>query len=136
MTNKDNSNEIINQFLDSYERESDFFYRLAEIVSGQCREWVKSNGIRAIISFREKDIESLTQKIIHRNSTNEYSSVKQIYDDIKDLAGVRIALYFPQDIDRVEEFITENFNIIGEPRIFNSKQLLRKTFFWISCSSF
>jgi ppGpp synthetase/RelA/SpoT-type nucleotidyltranferase len=68
-------------------------------------------GIRAIVSSRAKEPEKLKRKLIKRSTRAKdpkvYSSLKDIELDIVDLAGVRVALYFPRDREKVGQLIDE-----------------------------
>lgn len=59
-------------------------------------------GIRAIVTYRAKNPERLLAKLYQRNEERDskYSSLDDIYSDICDLSGVRVALYFPKDRDK------------------------------------
>ena len=103
---------VIENFLERYAKEYDYYYELARQVATICEALLSRNGIRAIVTYRAKKPESLREKLQKRDDIKKYQSIEQIYRDIVDLAGVRIANYFPGD--RVEigklienEFITE-----------------------------
>jgi ppGpp synthetase/RelA/SpoT-type nucleotidyltranferase len=69
----------------------------------------------------------LEEKLKNRISKGqEYKSDEEIYSDIIDLAGVRIALYFPGDAEEVGRFIESRFEAIKPVRMFpeDSKELL------------
>lgn len=95
----------IDDFLQRYTKEYDFYNELARICSHQCESALQQNGIRAIVSYRAKRVERLGQKLIKRHGQKNYTSVDSIYSDIADLSGVRIALYFPGDRKEVNEQI-------------------------------
>lgn len=101
---------IVNQFIESYERGIDYYEAVARIVANRCEDWLKENGIRAIVSYRAKSIDSLRVKVEYRNNREAYRSVEDVYADIVDLSGVRIAIYFPQDVERVHNYITSYFD--------------------------
>ena len=63
------------------------------------------------MTYRAKRPERLSDKVNSRDKTANYQTVDAIYKDIVDLAGIRIALYFPGDIDEVEKIITSKFVI-------------------------
>lgn len=105
------SNPIISEFIEHYVQKFDFYEQLASIVAGQLRSELSRRGIRAIVSSRAKDPEKLKEKLIKRSTraTNPkvYNSLKDIDLDIVDLAGVRVALYFPGDQKKVGQLIDE-----------------------------
>lgn len=55
-----------------------------------------------------------------------YSSVQEIYADIIDLAGVRVALYFPAEKDQVERAILRLFDQRRNPKRFPEEGRKRK----------
>jgi ppGpp synthetase/RelA/SpoT-type nucleotidyltranferase len=75
-------------------------------------------GIRAIVTARAKSPVRLEQKVRKRNVTKKYQSVDQIYRDIVDLAGVRVALYFPGERDQVGKIISQLFLFDQNPKTF------------------
>jgi ppGpp synthetase/RelA/SpoT-type nucleotidyltranferase len=52
---------------------------------------LQSAGIRAIVTSRAKSPVRLETKVRQRAQSHAYVSVDDIYDDIVDLAGVRVA---------------------------------------------
>ncbi|THD39781.1 hypothetical protein ERD95_26095, partial [Enterobacteriaceae bacterium ML5] len=110
-----------------YNKEFDFYLNLSKNVEDEIRVKLHSFGVRAIVSSRAKSPKRLRDKIIDRNKARSYSSVESIYSDIVDLAGVRVAIYFPGDMSKVEEIISTEFNIEGAPKHFpEPKKRLRK----------
>jgi ppGpp synthetase/RelA/SpoT-type nucleotidyltranferase len=105
------SNPIISEFVEHYVKKFDFYEQLASIVAGQLRSELARRGIRAIVSSRAKNPVKLRQKLIKRSNRatdpNVYNSLKDIDLDIVDLAGVRVALYFPGDQKKVGQLIDE-----------------------------
>lgn len=102
---------IINQFIERYEKEFDFYQEAARVCSLLCEKNLENSGIRAIVSHRAKRPDRLRQKLEKRIELKKYSSVEEIYTDIVDLAGVRIALYFPGDQDEIQRLIEDLFII-------------------------
>src|SRR5690606_3192277 len=64
-----------------------------------------------IVSFRAKKPERLQDKLLKRNEKKNYKSISQIYDDIVDLAGIRVSLYFPSERELLDEIINEIFEV-------------------------
>ncbi|MEI7084764.1 RelA/SpoT domain-containing protein [Pectobacterium versatile] len=107
-------NRSIDIFMSRYRKEYDFYNNLAKKACEQLENELVSAGVRAIVSHRAKGIDSLKRKIEKRNSdsgSKPYGSADDIYKDIVDLSGVRVALYFPADMDIVESIIEKNFSI-------------------------
>lgn len=100
---------VIEKFLKSYSREYDFHLNLAQICASQCENVLEGSGIRAIVTHRAKRPDRLKEKLEKRIIEKQYKSVDSIYKDIVDLAGVRIAIYFPGDREEIDKFITNNF---------------------------
>ncbi len=106
--------EVINEFISQYSKEYDFYSELAHITSRIIESEIAKKGIKAIVSFRAKNPKRLRDKIVQRNKTKNYVQIINIREDIKDLAGVRIALYFPPDSEVIDEIITESFIFISK----------------------
>lgn len=102
---------IKKKFLDQYLKEVDYYERAAQICSNSCQNFLEGSGVRAIVTYRVKRPDRLSEKINKRQNRRQYTSVEAIYKDIIDLAGVRIALYFPGDIDAIDRFIRTNFQL-------------------------
>jgi ppGpp synthetase/RelA/SpoT-type nucleotidyltranferase len=103
--------ELLEEFLDHYSREIDYYSEAARICSERCKSLLNASGIRAIVTYRAKSLERLREKISKRSSETSYQNARDIYEDIPDFAGVRIAVYFPQDRDRVGQLINENLEV-------------------------
>lgn len=114
--------DVINTFMERYNKEFDFYLNLSKNVEDHIRGMLHSFGVRAIVSSRAKSPKRLRDKIIDRNIVRSYPSVESIYSDIVDLAGVRVAIYFPGDMSKVEEIISTEFVIEGEPKSFPEKK--------------
>ena len=54
----------------------------------------------------------LKSKILRRNvkRTVPYKNMKEIYEDIADLCGIRVSLYFPGDRIKVDSLISDLFS--------------------------
>src|SRR5438876_10772390 len=102
----------LDEFVERYSREYDYYEQLARICQRQCEITLERNGIRAIVTARAKRLDHLKEKLENRQQKRgtEYETVDEIAADIVDLAGIRIALYFPGDLDRVERLLTEQFH--------------------------
>lgn len=114
--------DVISLFMERYNKEFDFYSNLSKKVEDDLRVKLHSLGVRAIVSSRAKSPKRLRDKIIDRNGAEPYLSVESIYSDIVDLAGVRVALYFPGDMTKVEEIILKEFDIEGFPKEFPEKK--------------
>lgn len=102
---------IIEEFINHYTKEFDFYREASRICAQICETNMEQMGIRAIVTNRAKKIERLRDKLEKRNFNKNYSSFDDINEDIVDFSGVRIALYFPGDLNKVQQFIESNFDI-------------------------
>ncbi|MDQ2087024.1 RelA/SpoT domain-containing protein [Herbivorax sp. ANBcel31] len=102
---------VIDKFIERYTKEYDFFQEAARICAQQCETGLQRIGIRAIVTHRAKRPDRLYYKLKKRNDEKKYRRVEDIYTDIIDLAGIRIAIYFPGDCEEVNKFIEENFEV-------------------------
>ena len=82
---------------------------------------LRSAGVRAIVTSRAKNPARLEAKVKQRALKKEYADVSAIFDDIVDLAGVRVALYFPGERQEVGRIIQGLFDLTDEPRDFPSE---------------
>ena len=113
---------IIDEFIKHYEKEYDFYDTSSKLVAQQLENALHTSGIRAIVTYRAKNPQRLKTKLIQRDKEHHYSAFEDIYNDICDFSGVRVALYFPSDRENVEEIIKDIFNLIQEPKIFPAQQ--------------
>lgn len=102
---------IIDNFIKQYEKEYDFYRQLARLGHDILETEIINRGLKAIISNRAKRIDRLKEKVEQRNQKKNYKSKRAIEKDIVDLAGIRVALYFPSDREVVGQVIKELFDI-------------------------
>lgn len=102
---------LINEFIDDYKSKISHYEHLAQTCAKQCESALKRQGLRALVTFRAKRLDSLTSKVENRAKEKAYQSIEEIYEDIVDLAGVRIALYFPGDREEVDHFVCSHFDV-------------------------
>lgn len=122
----ENEVKLVDKFLEIYSREYDYYLEAAKLCAQQCETGLEANGIRSIVTFRSKRPDRLKDKLEKRNIEKKYKDVEEIYDDIVDLSGVRIALYFPGDKDEVDKFIKANFNILAIKKFPEKKETTYK----------
>lgn len=103
--------KAIDDFLKSYAREYDFFFEASKRCAAMCETGLEQNGLRAIVTYRAKRVDRLRTKLLKRDETKKYASKDDVVNDIVDLAGVRIALYFPADREAVRKFINATFDV-------------------------
>ncbi|NYF14054.1 ppGpp synthetase/RelA/SpoT-type nucleotidyltransferase [Pseudoclavibacter sp. JAI123] len=107
---------VIDDFLEDYERQFDFWDASARIARGLLESALASSGLRAIVTSRAKSVDRLSVKLHARNRDMAYRSVAQIKKDIVDLAGVRVALYFPGQMDEAEQVIRTTLDVQHDKR--------------------
>ena len=106
--------DLINQFIENYKKKLTFYEILGRISSSQLEDALQSAGIRAMVTYRIKNPGRLKSKILRRNvkRTVPYKNMKEIYEDIADLCGIRVSLYFPGDRVKVDSLISDLFQVI------------------------
>ena len=117
---------VIDSFIQSYEKEFDYYEIISRTAAQKIENLLSEAGVRAIVTYRAKNPDHLREKLIQREVAKNisYESKDNIYSDIWDLAGVRIALYFPRDREKIDTIIKTSFDIISETKDFpdNSKR--------------
>ncbi len=119
---------LIDDFMSRYEREHDYYQEAARLCWQRCEAGLRQEGIRAIVTFRVKNPSRLKEKLVKRQPKQNYTCLDDIYKDIVDFAGVRIALYFPGDNKEVEKFIYSAFNVDNVKGEFPLKKPANKRF--------
>ena len=119
--------KLIDKFMREYERSYDYYFSAARLVADALDNALISRGIRTWVSFRAKRPDSLAVKIERRalslKNKKGYRTIEDIYADIVDLAGVRVALYFPKDRQDVDAVIKEFFDVHFEKQLSGSTAL-------------
>lgn len=111
-TQMENLTNLIDSFALSYKLEQREWYKqVTQHARTLVEAALKERNILAIVSHREKDPLRLKQKLWQRAIPIEdpearYSQNIDIVNDLVDLAGVRVALYFPGDRERTVEALT------------------------------
>lgn len=108
--------KLLTDFIADYETRYDYYEAASRICHEQLEKLAIANGIRSIVTHRAKSSESLENKVREKSRKKTYRRIDKIYDDICDLAGVRLALFFPADRDSIDELINKNFNVLLEKR--------------------
>lgn len=102
---------LVEEYVARYKEEFNDYQKLAQACASLCESGLERNGIRSIVSHRAKRADRLRDKLEKRAENKNYQSLEDIDNDIPDLAGVRIALYFPGDKEEVDAFIRANFQV-------------------------
>lgn len=109
------SNSTIEMFIDQYSSDKDSYDKLCRITKKRIQEILDQKGIMSIVTARVKKPDRLHEKLIQRNQERlqngkpPYQSFQDIYTDIPDLVGARIALYFPGDAVKIEDLLPPFF---------------------------
>jgi ppGpp synthetase/RelA/SpoT-type nucleotidyltranferase len=106
------SDDTIKKALQRYHREYDRYLKLAARVAEICRsEIVEGNAIRAQVTSRAKSPKSLEGKLRRFAATGKKSiaDVDGVFDQIRDLAGVRIATYEQRHEDQIMQLVCNRF---------------------------
>ena len=106
--------DLINQFIENYKKKKTLYETASKIAADHLESALQYAGIRAIVSYRAKAPKRLKSKVLRRNAYREvpYKNMKEIYEDIVDLAGVRISLYFPGDRVKTDKLVHELFCVL------------------------
>ena len=110
---KSKSQLVIEDFDHHYNKEFDFYSAASQLAAQLIETQLINRGIRAIVSFRAKNPSRLHDKLLKRMTEEDksYRVLEDIYEDIVDLSGVRIALYFNSELDEIDQIIRELFEI-------------------------
>jgi ppGpp synthetase/RelA/SpoT-type nucleotidyltranferase len=112
--------QLIKDAVARYDRERDRYLKLAARVADICRiNIVEANAIRAQVTSRAKTSRSLEGKLrrFAKRSDKNMPTVDAVFEQIGDLAAVRVATYRPEDQDRVVEEIKKLFSGGKEPDV-------------------
>lgn len=106
------SEATIKDSVERYRREYDRYLKLAARVAEICRqEIVEGNAIRAQVTSRAKTAKSLEGKLrrLGNERGRDFPNVDVVFDQIRDLAAVRVATYEQQSEPQVVEHILRRF---------------------------
>jgi len=103
--------KVIDDFLKQYNKEFDFYQKLSQVVADKIEDKLIKRGIKAEVTYRAKRPDRLKVKLMKRNAEKRYETNEDIYNDIVDLAGVRVSLFFPSERETVDEIINELFQV-------------------------
>lgn len=113
--------DIIESFILEYKNNESAYGLIRKSVEEMLKSLVDDAGIMAIVSARVKDPDRLKEKLLDRDKEAKYSSHDDIVADIPDFIGARIALYFPNDKEKIEALLSRCF-IIEKIKNFPSEQ--------------
>lgn len=110
--------DIVESFIDQFAREYDYYEQTARLAAQRLESALKREGVQCIVTSRAKGAQALEGKLRDRHVKTPYQTVNDIYRDIVDLAGVRVALYFPSERDQVDRVISNLFFQYDKKRVF------------------
>lgn len=116
--------DIIDEFMGRYNKEYDFYFNLAKQVEVELEKHLRDSGVRCIVSSRAKSPDRLRVKINGRNQEKNYTNVNDVFEDIIDLSGVRVAIYFPGNMAEVDNVIRNIFLVEKEKKFPENKNQL------------
>ena len=105
--------ELINQFIEDYKSKFNYYDMAARLGAKLLEEALRSSGIRAMVTSRTKNPSRLKVKVEQRSRKRGvfYQTLAEIYEDIADLSGVRVSLYFPGDREKADKVINTLFAV-------------------------
>lgn len=112
---------IIEKFIKQYISEKHDYETICTAVQKTIEQLLHDAGIMAIPSSRVKDADRLREKLMDRNQKAPYRNYSDIIADIPDFIGARIALYFPNDKEKIPSLLDQNF-IIEKVKTFPNEQ--------------
>ncbi|WP_228533515.1 RelA/SpoT domain-containing protein [Pseudomonas sp. UFMG81] len=110
--------DLIAEFIARYRKEYDFYEQACRMVAQALEANLRSAGVRAIVTSRAKNHTRLEAKVRQREIKRQYQNVSAIFEDIVDLAGVRVALYFPGERQEVGRIVRSLFDLTEDPKDF------------------
>jgi ppGpp synthetase/RelA/SpoT-type nucleotidyltranferase len=103
---------LIDEFIARYTKEYDFYNQAGHLAMQELEATLQAAGIRSMVTYRPKSISRLREKCLQRELHNgAYKSVSEIFDDVVDLVGLRVALYFPAELEQVDGIINRMFYV-------------------------
>lgn len=100
---------LTEKFVQQYEERRCHYTLRATRAEQICRKILADHHIPAIVSSRAKCPVRLRQKLEERDAELHYSTDADIYSNIVDLSGVRIAVYLPSHVQKVSRLLQQAF---------------------------
>lgn len=115
--------DVLQRFLDRYYELQSHYEAISKCAEGICKENLQQRrGIQCYISSRPKDPDKLREKLLKpKYMKGNFENTDAVRDEVPDLAGVRIALYFPKQKATVDKALLEIFedcevkDVVGTP---------------------
>jgi len=106
------ASDRIVSLVERYKRERDRFEKLATIVSRRLSARLSADAIPHVPTFRTKEPSSLWSKLGRESEKLDFDDFRrELSQVVKDLAGVRVLLYRPQDIEPACAIIEKLFSV-------------------------
>lgn len=115
-------NELIAAAGARLERERDLYAKLAKQVAEACDDVIRAHHIPATVQWRVKSSASLEGKLRRYlrdpagGKCDTIGTVDDVFAQVGDLAGVRVATYVERDRDRVAEILRDRLRVIQVER--------------------
>lgn len=95
--------------VDKWLSEEQIYNDLGKNVTQFIKNTITEHEILPEVTYRTKELHSIVKKITKkkREKGESYS-----YDDLKDKLGIRIICAFKEDLDKIDDFMKKNFNVI------------------------
>jgi ppGpp synthetase/RelA/SpoT-type nucleotidyltranferase len=100
---------LTEEFIHQYEERRCHYTLRATRAEQTCREILANHHIPSIVSSRAKCPTRLRRKLEQRDAELHFSSEADIYSNIVDLSGVRIAVYLPSHVQKVSRLLQHAF---------------------------
>jgi ppGpp synthetase/RelA/SpoT-type nucleotidyltranferase len=110
--------DVIAAFVSSYAQHLERYEAAARAIRQDLRALLQGEGLRAIVTSRAKGADRLEQRLRRRHGERPYETLEDVRDDVHDLVGARVALYYPGTQSRVNRLIEERFESLSPPRAF------------------
>jgi ppGpp synthetase/RelA/SpoT-type nucleotidyltranferase len=100
------------QFLDDYKYQRPFYAALSAHVAATLEARLAAAGVRVLVTNRAKSFDAVQGKLdkLVRDGAS-FSNTAELKVALYDLAGVRVALYFPGDMSAVSSLIRKTFKV-------------------------
>ncbi len=103
---------LIDEFIIAYKNEYHLYKEIARLGQEILETEINNRGIKAIVSCRAKRPDRLKDKVEKRNVKKNYRDYQDVKKDIIDLAGIRVALYFPSERQIIGNIIEDLFDVV------------------------
>lgn len=119
----------IDAFINIWPKLEGDYAMMVDALIKYCEDQLHKKQINCDVSGRPKRLDSIRKSAARREThqNKRYSSVKEIFNTVHDLAGIRIVVEVPSSIKTVTEFIQDTFHKAGEPSNFTSDRKISDT---------